>query len=118
MPFSTGSHGGSPLERDILDAPSLDDFLRHAPDAFEFALGGTSQLDEFRLIYLLVNGMDGFNAIQLHAVDILVIIDAGIDDAQHRFSLTEIHAKLGQRAKLLSSHPTFPSSPHSDHPSR
>ena len=45
------------LGRDILGAPSLDEFLRQPPDAREFALGGTSQPNVFRLLELNVYGM-------------------------------------------------------------
>ena len=106
-----------PLEREILGAPCLDEFLRHAPDAFEFHMGGSPSVEDFRVIFFNVNGMDGFKLTEiltvmlLQHIDIVVLIDARIDSALHRVFLTEIHTKLGQRSKLLSSYPLIPEAP-------
>ena len=103
-----------PLEREILGAPSLDSLLLQVPDLFDFDQGGISSVEDFRVLYFNVNGMDGFKLTELltvmllHSVDVLVLIDARIDNTLHRVFLTEIHTKLGQRSKLLSSFPSIP----------
>ena len=106
-----------PLDREILGAPSLEEFLRHTPDALDFDLAGVSNTDDFRLIYLNVHGMDGFKLIELFTViflqdvDIMVPIDARLDVQQHSYFLAEVLAKLGQSAKLLACYRSISADP-------
>ena len=69
------------MDRGAIGSKSIQDYLRLKPDAFEFTNCWQSGLeDDFRVVYLNNNGLDGFKHAELLAcmsspsIDYLVLL--------------------------------------------
>lgn len=72
----------------------MDNYFCHAPDTFNFALGGSSQPVDFRRLFRNVIRMNGFEFTELlsllifqHVISTVLILDR-IDDSHYRIYLS------------------------------
>ena len=111
------------MDRAAFGSDALTRFLQVAPDSFPSNPPvAPSQPDEFRMMYLNMNGLDGFKFAELmfmtlETVDCMVLIDVRVSQERVSFLRREARAHLGPRAECLVSVPKDESgqgaSPHS-----
>jgi len=101
-----------PVDRAAFGSDALTRFLQVAPDSFPVNPPVAPPLpDEFRMVYLNVNGLDGFKLAELlmfmalEAVDCMVLIDVRVAKERVSFLRREARAHLGPRAECLVSVP-------------
>eukprot|EP01033_Poteriospumella_lacustris_P016522 gene16522-11818_t len=109
----TSSPGKPSEDRNAFGSTALLDFLHLHPEAFELNQHGDPGLEsDFRIVYLNINGLDGFKHAELLAfmssssVDCLVLIDARVPKPHARHYLRETRAELGPGATFLVSSPS------------
>ena len=101
-----------PVDRAAFGSDALTRFLQVAPDSFPVNPPVAPPLpDEFRMVYLNVNGIDGFKFAELlmfmalEAVDCMVLIDVCVAKERVFFLRREARAHLGPRAECRVSVP-------------
>jgi len=100
------------VDRAAFGSDALTRFLQVAPDSFPVNPPVAPPLpDEFRMVYLNMNELDGFKLaellmfVALEAVDCMVVIDVRVAKKRVSFLRREARAHLGPRAECLVSVP-------------